>query len=143
MLGLVVLLKTRNVQELDGKTSSLVPQRHHHAYLLQVVPRGVAAEQIVLVDLLQLEVHHVVLLGLDGPCAAFQLVDLLKDLVLVFLDEVVVGGLHVRMPQDVLHEVRGVLVQKGFASLLKDLQHVEVQALIEHLVFEMDVLLIA
>lgn len=84
-----------------------------------------------------------VLLKLNGMSAALGLLDLLKNLVVVLLDKVVVGRLHITVPQDVLHEVRGILVQKSLASLLEDLQHVRVQALVQHLVFKVEVLLVS
>ena len=48
------------------------------------------------------------------------------------LDEVVVGGGHVSMTDYVLHELRLVLRKQYLIALFKQLQHVVVQALVQH-----------
>ena len=63
-------------------------------------------------------------------------------LIFRFLHEIVICGLYGRMPKNIFNEIRRVLLQKDFISLLEYFQHVVIKVLIQGYILMMLVLCI-
>ena len=49
--------------------------------------------------------------------------------------KIIVGASNIGMPDSILNEVRRVFFQEHFVSFFKNLEHVEIQTLVQNLLF--------